>query len=175
MKRLCDDPRCVPKHHGGLHWKFRPGEGLGSVHHAKAVFTAKLICPAEFAFRIVAPLAVHQQAVFVMARKQRDGGFPQTAFEFLQKNRRLLPPSEIPRELNGLRFGSDAGEGHFLFCDCLLCHECLFIVRNRFSPAGLKLLPQTPAVKLEVGQINHWHFAPDRDTNTVRFISERKN
>jgi len=38
----------------------------------------------------------------------------------------------------------------------------------------VKLRPRPAAVKCEVEQINHWHFAGDHATNIVRFASERE-
>lgn len=95
-----------------------PSEESGAVYDADAVLAAEFIWLAQHAIGIVLPLAVHEQAVLILAGLERNGFFPEAAFELFQFKRGLLPIGKIARELNGLGVGGNQGK-----CDFLLGHS----------------------------------------------------
>src|ERR1039457_1118040 len=101
-----------------------------STNHAHAVLSAELIWLAKGALRIVAPLAVHQQAIGITPRRERNGGLPQAALEFLEGDGCLLPAGKITRNQDCLRLRRVEREGHFLFCVFFLCHKSRSFWRN---------------------------------------------
>jgi hypothetical protein len=66
-----------------------------SCHLPKVIFAAKRIEYAHFAFRIIAPLAIHKESVAMRARLQVDSCVPDTFVAFVQADGMLFPMGEI--------------------------------------------------------------------------------
>jgi hypothetical protein len=83
-------------------------------NYANTILTPKLIKLSVRALRIVAPFAVHQEAVFVTAGGQGDSLFPNAAFLLFQNEWGVFPVGEVPCEQDALRLWANIGESYFL-------------------------------------------------------------
>lgn len=75
------------------------------------VLTAERVLHSHPAFRIVLPLAVHDQSIVMFSRGELDGGTPQIALPPLHRDRVLLPIGEIADEQDARRIVSRIVEG----------------------------------------------------------------
>ena len=75
------------------------------------VLTAERVLHSHPAFRIVLPLAVHDQSIVMFSRGELDGGRPQIALPPLHRDRVLLPIGEIADEQDARRIVSRIVEG----------------------------------------------------------------
>jgi len=65
---------------------------------ADAIFAAKRIRPAAGTLRVVAPLAIDDEPVFVRSRCQRHRRFPHAVLLALEQDWILLPVGEVTEE-----------------------------------------------------------------------------
>ena len=105
-----------------------------AINGANAVLGSELVRPPLRALRVVAPLAVDQKAIFVLARWQRNRPFPDAALILFKTHRGLFPASEVARQQDIIGLRRHIGEGYLLLGDVMLC-------RNRSPRSFLGLSP----------------------------------
>ena len=79
----------------------------------------------ERTFRVVAPLAIHEESVIMFARRELQNGSPDTVRAFLQIDGLLIPMREVSGQLYAGRVRCAEGEG--LVSIGTVAARCLFL------------------------------------------------
>jgi len=95
----------------------------------------------ELALRVVAPLAIHEEPVMMLARGEFQIGSPYTVCVFFQIHWCLIPKRKIPCQLHARSTRCSKGEdllsAETVFAQCLFLHVFPLVATHRLNTCGL--------------------------------------
>src|SRR5687767_12668185 len=101
---------------------------VGSGNLANHVLAPERIRHSNSAFRIIVPLAIHQESVVVRAGLQPNAAAPDATSIFAQINWTLLPVGEVANQLDAQRPWCAKRECLLVYWFILLCHNFPFLL-----------------------------------------------